>query len=56
MSKRPYAYVQILLPDIRKTIAAEKTQREIAEHFGFPGKAVVQQLLIRERRKFQKKA
>ena len=37
-------------------IAAGKTQREIAEHYGFSSKTVVKQLLNRERKKLQKEA
>ena len=35
-------------------LAEGKTQREVAEHFGFKDKYVVKQLLIRERRKERK--
>lgn len=37
-------------------IASGKTQREIAEHYGFSSKTVVKQLLNRERKKLQKEA
>ena len=56
MSKRTYTQVQVLLPEIREMIAAGKTQREIAEHYGFSSKTVVKQLLNRERKKLQKEA
>ena len=56
MAKRTYTQVQVLLPEIREMIAAGKTQREIAEHYGFSGKTVVKQLLNRERKKLQKEA
>ena len=46
MGKRNYTHTQVLLPEIRGMVAAGKTQREIAEHFGFSSKEVV-----RERRK-----
>ena len=51
MAKRTYTQVQVLLPEIREMIAAGKTQREIAEHYGFSSKTVVKQLLNRERKK-----
>ena len=51
MSKRQYTHVQALLPEIKAMVAAGKTQREIAEHFGLKDKYVVKQLLTRERRK-----
>ena len=56
MSKRMYTQVHILLPEIQEMIAAGKTQREIAEHYGFSSKTVVKQLLNRERKKQQKEA
>ena len=56
MAKRTYTQVQVLLPEIREMIAAGKTQREIAEHYGFSSKTVVKQLLNRERKKIQKEA
>ena len=51
MGKRNYTHTQVLLPEIRAMVAAGKTQREIAEHFGFSSKEVVRELLKRERRK-----
>ena len=51
MSKRKYEQVQQLLPEIRAMVAAGKTQREIAEYFGFSNKFVVKGLLKRERDK-----
>ena len=56
MTKRTYTQVQVLLPEIREMIAAGKTQREIAEHYGFSSKTVVKQLLNRDRKKLQKEA
>lgn len=56
MSKRNYTHVQELLPEIRAMIQAGKTQREVAEHFGFKDKGVVKRLLERERRKERKTA
>lgn len=51
MSKRNYTHVQQFLPEIQAMVAAGKTQREIAEHYGFKDKSVVKKLLARERRK-----
>lgn len=51
MSTRTYTHVQELLPIIEGMIQDGKTQREIAEHFGFKNKDVVKYLLKRERRK-----
>ena len=56
MGKRSYTHTQILLPEIRAMVEAGKTQREIAEHFGFLSKEVVRELLKRERRKEAKLA
>lgn len=54
MSRQKYTHVQALLPEIRAMVAAGKTQREIAEHFGLRDKYVVKRLLARERRKEKK--
>ena len=54
MKKRNYTHVQALLPEIRAMLAEGKTQREVAEHYGFPDKQVVKELLKRERRKERK--
>lgn len=51
MSKQKYEQVQPLLPETRAMAAAGKTQREIAEHFGFSDKFAVKRLLKRERDK-----
>ena len=51
MSRQEYTHVQLLLPEIRAMVAAGKTKREIAEHFGLRDKYVVKELLKRERRK-----
>ena len=51
MPKRKYEQVQPLLPEIRAMVAAGKTQREIAEHFGLSDKFVEKKLLKRERDK-----
>lgn len=51
MSKRSYTHVQALLPEIQAMVESGKTQREIAEYYGFKDKAVVKRLLERERKK-----
>ena len=56
MRKRNYTQVQALLPEIKVMLSEGKTQREVAEHFGFKDKYVVKQLLIRECRKERKLA
>lgn len=54
MEKRNYTHVQAVLPEIKTMLAEGKTQREVAEYYGFKDKYVVKQLLIRERRKERK--
>lgn len=54
MKKRNYTQVQALLPEIKAMVAEGKTQREVAEHYGFQDKQVVKRLLERERRKERK--
>ena len=54
MKKRNYTHVQLQLPEIEAMIAAGKTQREVAEHFGFKDKSVVKTLLKRKREKRRK--
>lgn len=54
MEKRNYTHVQALLPAIKTMLAEGKTQREVAEYYGFKDKYVVKQLLTRERRKARK--
>ena len=54
MGKRNYTHVQALLPEIKAMIAEGRTQREVAEHYGFRDKQVVKRLLERERRKERK--
>ena len=54
MEKRNYTHVQELLPQIKAMLEKGKTQREVAEHYGFKDKYVVKQLLTRERRKERK--
>jgi len=51
MSKREYTKVDAVIPEIKAMVAAGKTQREIAEHFGFKDKDVVKNALHRERAK-----
>lgn len=51
MSKRNYTHVQEFLPEIKAMVECGKSQREIAEYFGFKDKNVVKELLKRERRK-----
>ena len=51
MGKRNYTHVQALLPEIKAMPAEGKTQREVADHYGFKNKQVVKKLLERERRK-----
>lgn len=51
MEKRNYTHVQKLLPEIEAMIAEGKTQREVAEYFGFKDKYVVKRLLDRQREK-----
>lgn len=56
MSKRNYTHIQEFLPEIERMLRAGKSQREVAEHFGFKDKYVVKGLLKRERRKQRKEA
>ena len=51
MSKRDYTHVQVHLPSINAMVEEGKTQREIAEYYGFKDKFVVKELLKRERKK-----
>ena len=48
--------MQKVLPEIEVMIQLGKSQREIAEYFGFKDKYVVKELLKRERRKQRKQA
>ena len=54
MEKRNYTHVQMLLPEIEAMMAEGKTQREVAEYFGFKDKYVVKRLLDRQREKRRK--
>ena len=56
MEKRKYTRVQVLLPEIKAMLAEGKTQRDVAESYGFHDKQVVKGLLARERRKERKLA
>ena len=51
MTKRNYTQVKELLPGILKMVEQGKTQREIAEYYGFKDKLVVKRLLERARKK-----
>ena len=51
MSKREYTDVQALLPEIERMVEEGRSQREIAEYYGFKDKYVIKGLLKRERRK-----
>ena len=51
MTKRRYIHVQGLLPEIQAMVELGKTQREIAEDYGFRDKTVVKKLWERERKK-----
>lgn len=54
MEKRNYTHVQEVQPEIKAMQAEGKTQREVAEYYGFQDKQVVKGLLERERRKERK--
>ena len=54
MKKRNYTHVQALLPEIKAMLAEGKTQREVAQYYGFRDKQVVKKLLERERAKQRK--
>ena len=51
MSKRGYTHIRELVPAIKAMVAEGKTQREIAEHYGFKDSEVVREALKRDRRK-----
>ena len=51
MKKRGYTHVKELVPAIQQMVAEGKTQREIAEYYGFKDKLVVKRLLERARKK-----
>lgn len=54
MEKRKYTHVETKLPEIEAMLAGGKTQREVAEYFGFKDKYVVKRLLARQREKQRK--
>ena len=54
MENPNYTHVQMLLPEIEAMMAERKTQREVAEYFGFKDKYVVKRLLNRQREKRRK--
>ena len=45
MKKRNYTHIQALLPEIKAMLAEGKTQREVAEYYGFRDKQVVKDYL-----------
>ena len=51
MSKGNYTHVQDLFVEIEAMLTSGKTQREVAEQFGFRDKYVVKRLMKRERSK-----
>ena len=51
MKKRNYTHVQMLLSEIKAMLAEGKTQRAVAEYYGFRDKQVVKRLLEREHQK-----
>ena len=50
MGKRGYTHIKELVPAIKVMVAEGKTQREIAEHYGFKDSEVVREALKRDRR------
>ena len=54
MEKRNYTHVQGLLPEIKAMLAERKTQREVAEYYGFQDRKVGKRIRERERRKERK--
>lgn len=50
MSKRGYTHIKELVPEIKEMVAEGKTQREIAEYYGFKDSEVVREALKRDRR------
>lgn len=49
-------YGEIIINEVKEMVAEGKTQREIAEHFGFKDRLVIKRLLSRERQKEKRKA
>lgn len=54
MKKRNYTHVQMLLSEIKAMLAEGKTQRAVAEYYGFRDKQVFKRLLEREHQKGRK--
>ena len=54
MSKRGYTHIKEFVPAIKAMVAEGKTQREIAEYYGFKDSEVVREALKRDRRKAKK--
>ena len=54
MSKRGYTHIKELVPEIKVMVAEGKTQREIAEYYGFKDSEVVREALKRDRRNEKK--
>ncbi len=52
--KRGYTHIQTFKIEILEMIESGKTQREIAEHFGFKSIYVVKELLKRERKRTER--
>ena len=50
MSNRGYTHIKELVPEIKEMVAEGKTQREIAEYYGFKDSEVVREALKRDRR------
>ena len=50
MSKRGYTHIKELVLEIKVMVAEGKTQREIAEYYGFKDSEVVREALKRDRR------
>lgn len=51
MSKRKYTHIGAVEKEVLELLAQGKTQREVAEHFGFTDKYVVKGFVKRHRRK-----
>lgn len=54
MGRGKYTHIQALQTEIETMLAQGKTQREVAEYFGFKDKYVVKEFLKRQRRKQRK--
>lgn len=51
MSKRKYTHIGEVQEEVLELLSQGKTQREVAEHFGFTDKYVVKEFVKRHRRK-----